>query len=204
MKKRFIIILMLVSVLFILSCSSSKELVLEQPQEGKCLLIGAMLVENNGVEGKYEAINKNITVVIAGKYEENGEEITEGYRVKTDENGYFVLQNVPAGAYAVKGFEVDVGFDTRLYITSRWDGNVQVFYSINTIIDYTVRIWPEPHTDKLINMQINYFAVDQAQRVTHNRFNQLKDRTGVLPDRSYTMADPVSYFKNKYPDWGWF
>jgi hypothetical protein len=178
---------------------------MEKAEPGKCLLTGAVLIENNGIEEKYESILKNIHVVIVGKYLENGEEITEGYKVKTDDNGYFILQNVPEGSYVLKGFEVDVGFETRLFVTSRWDGNKQIFYpGASTVIDYTVRVWPEPHEDKIIDMEINYFMIDQAMRVANNRFNLLENKPGALSGVTYTMKNPVVYFKAKYPTWEWF
>jgi hypothetical protein len=178
---------------------------LDKPQEGKCLLVGSVIAENGGIEERYESILKNILVVIVGKHMENGEEITEGYKVKTDENGYFILQNVPAGSYVLKGFEIDVGFSTRLFVTSRWDGNIQIYYpGYSNMIDYTVRVWPEPHTERIIDMEINYFMIDQAMRIANNKFNVLKEKQGVLPDVTYTMKNPVDYYKTKYPQWEWF
>jgi hypothetical protein len=164
-----------------------------------------MLVENNGIEDRYESLVKNIHVVLVGKHIQNGEEKTEGYKVKTDENGYFLLQNVPPGSYVLKGFEVDVGFNTRLFITSRWDGNRQIFYPGTTnVIDYTVRVWPDPHEGKIIDLGINYFMIDQAMRIANNTFNVLQDKPGALAGVTYTMKNPVEYYKSKYLQWEWF
>ena len=191
--------------LLLMSCSGSKELVVEKPQEGKCMIVGAVLAENLGIEERYESILENIQVVIVGKFDEDGEEKEEGYRVKTDENGYFVLQNVPAGSYVLKGFEIDVGFSTRLFVTSRWDGNTQIYYpGYSNVIDYTVRVWPEPHTERIIDMGINYFLLDQAMRVANKKFNVLQDKQGNLPNATYTMKNPVDYYKSKYSTWEWF
>jgi len=191
--------------IILIGCTGSKEFVREKPQEEKCLLVGAVLIENNGVDDKYEAVMKNITLVIVGKFMENGEEKAEGYKVKTDENGYFLLQNVPAGSYVLKGFEVDLGFGTRLYVTSRWDGNRQIYFpGASNVIDYMVRVWPEPHTERIIDMEINYFMIDRASRISTNRFNVLNDKPGVLPDSKYSMKNPEDYFKKKYPKWEWF
>jgi hypothetical protein len=189
----------------LLSCSGSKEFVKEKPQEGMCLLVGAMLVENKGIEDRYESLVNNIHVVLVGKHMQNGEEKTDGYKVKTDANGYFLLQNVPPGSYVLKGFEVDVGFNTRLFVTSRWDGNSQIFYpGTSNVIDYTVRVWPEPYEGKFINLGINYFMIDQAMRIANNRFNVLDDKPGALSGVTYTMKNPLDYFKTKYPQWEWF
>ena len=204
MKKINCLLILSFSIILI-SCTGPKQFVLEKPQEDKSLLVGAALIENNGVDDIYEPVFKNITLVIVGKSIENGEEKTEGYRVKTDENGYFLLQNVPAGSYVLKGFEVDLGFNTRLYVTSRWDGNRQIYFpGASNVIDYTVRVWPEPQLEKIIDFEINYFMIDKAQRISPNRFNVLYDKAGVLPDSKYSMKNPVDYFKTKYPQWEWF
>lgn len=185
-------------------CTGAKNIVLEKPEAGKSLLVGAILIENNGLDEVYQAITANITVVLVGKSIEMGEEKEEGYRVKTDENGYFLIQNVPPGSYVLKGFEVDIGFDRRLFISSRWDGNTQIYYPVDTIIDYTVRIWPEAKNSKIIDMGINYFLIDQAIRVANNKYKMIQNLTGALEGSNYSMANPLDYFQTKYPQANWF
>ncbi len=199
-----LILLSLVISILSLGCTASKEFTMEKPQEGKCLIVGAVLLENNGIEDKYETKFEDITVVIVGKFMENGEEQTKGYRVLTDEKGYFLLQNIPAGQYVLKGFEADIGFQTRKFITSRWDGRTQIFYPSNNLIDFTVRDWPDKQDGDIVNLEINYFMIDQANRVAHERFDSLKDKPGTFPDTKYTMINPVEYYKAKYPAWEWF
>ena len=197
-------LLSLIISFILLSCSASKQFTMEKPQAGKCLIVGAVLLENNGIEDKYETKFENITVVVVGKYMENGEEQTAGYRVKTDEKGYFLLQNVPAGPYVIKGFEADVGFQSRKIVTSRWDGRSQIFYPSNNLIDFTVRDWPEIQEGNIVNLEINYFMIDQANRVAHERFDYLQDKPGTFPDTKYTMVNPLNYYQTKFPQWEWF
>ena len=187
--------------LMLLGCGGSMNFVIEKAEPGKSMLVGAMLLENDGLDEVYQSITKNITVVLVGKSKE-GEE--EGYRVKTDENGYFALQNVPPGSYVIKGFEVDVGFGRRLLITSRWDGNTQIYYPADTIIDYTVRVWPEAMEGKVLDMQIHYFKIDQALRLATRQYKMMKNLAGSISGSQYTMLNPVSYFKEKYPQADWF
>jgi hypothetical protein len=189
------------AILFlILSCAVQNKFIPEEPQEGKCLLVGAVLIENDGLEDIYQAVTKNITVVISS----NAEDAPAGYRVKTDENGYYILQNVPKGSYVVKGFEVDLGYETRLLVSSRWEGLSQIFYPTSGAIDFTVREWPEPSEGTVINMNIAHFVIDRAQRISNNVFKQLNNNRIILKDETYTMPDPVTYFRQKYPDWKWF
>ena len=202
MSKFFSIIASLFVLFQMHGCVTGSQIIMEEPQPEKSLLVGAILLENNGVEDVFESKTANIRVVVVGKSSIDGRE--EGYRVKTDENGYFMIPNVPPGAYIIKGIEVDLGYETRLLLTSRWEGNIQLYYPIDTIIDYTVRLWPESTDEKIINLQINYFSIDQAFRAIHRRFENLNNTSLLLMDKSYTMENPETYFKIRYPHSNWF
>ena len=202
MSKFFSIIAGLFVLFQMHGCATGSQIIMEEPQPEKSLLVGAILLENNGVEDVFESKTANIRVVVVGKSSIDGRE--EGYRVKTDENGYFMIPNVPPGAYIIKGIEVDLGYETRLLLTSRWEGNIQLYYPIDTIIDYTVRLWPESTDEKIINLQINYFSIDQAFRAIHRRFENLNNTSLLLMDKSYTMENPETYFKIRYPHSNWF
>ncbi len=190
--------------LLLLNCAGSKKFATEAPQPGKSLLVGAILVENDGLEDVYEAKTANITVVIVGKSEENGKEVTKGYRVKTNADGYYMIQNVPTGAYVIKGIEVDLGYESRLIISSRWQGNSQYYYTGDMMIDYNVRAWPPPTDKRVIDMQIRYFKIDASQVIQYQDIKSLTDAKLAVRNNTYTMADPVTYFRQKFPDWGWF
>jgi len=166
--------------------------------------VGAVLVENDGVEDVYEAKTAKITVVIVGKAIVNGKEEARGYRLKTDRNGYFALANVPPGSYVVKGIEVDIGYSTRLLLTSRWEGNTQIYYPTEVFIDNNVRVWPKAANQKIINLGIRYFRIDQSKRVFDQVFSSLNNTPLALKNATYTMEDPAKYFQKKFPDWGWF
>jgi len=194
----------IIVLMCLFSCAGETKFVQQDPQEGKSLLVGAILVENDGIEDVYEVKTAKITVIIVGKSGEGAKEESKGYRVKTDEKGYYILQNVPPGSYVIKGIEVDLGYETRLLLTSRWDGNTQIYYPIETMIDNTVRVWPEPTDKKIINMGVAYFKVDFAWRVIHERYNALENASLGIENKTYTMPNPVQYFKQKYPDWAWF
>jgi hypothetical protein len=203
--QRILIILHFLMVLIVyLNCTSSKTFLLEQPIEGKSIIIGAVCVENVGIEDVYEAKTSNITVVIVGKFIDEGKEQIKGFRVRTDKNGYFALQNVSPGSYVVKGIEVDLAYATHLLLSSRWEGNTQIFYPVDTMIDYVVSVWPPGKTDKTINMDIWYFKIDAAFRVFDQVFRSLENKRVSLEEVSHNMPNPLIYFKRKYPDSAWF
>ncbi len=203
--QRILIILHFLMVLIVyLNCTSSKTFLLEQPIEGKSIIIGAVCVENVGIEDVYEAKTSDITVVIVGKFIEEGKEQIRGFRVKTDKNGYFALQNVSPGSYVLKGIEVDLAFSTHLLLGSRWEGNTQIFHPVNTMIDYVVSVWPPEKTDKTINMDIWYLKIDAAYRIFDQVFRSLENTRVGLEEVSHNMPNPLTYFKSKYPDSAWF
>jgi len=196
--------LLLVITIFIFNCSPTRSFVLEEPQDGKSLVIGAILVENAGIEDVYEAKTANITVVIVGKHQQNGDEKIVGYRVKTDQNGYFALPNVPPGSFVVKGLEVDLAYNTHMLIGSRWEGNTQIYQTVDNIIDHHVAFWPPETSEKIVNLQICYFHIDASSRIFDQVFKSLQNNQLNLKEMTHTMANPLKYYQEKYPEWGWF
>lgn len=201
MKKLFLILIL---TILVLSCSPTRSFVLEEPQEGKSLVLGAILVENVGIEDVYEAKTNNITVVIIGRHQQNGAEKIVGYRVKTDKDGYFALPNVPAGSFVVKGLEIDLAYNTHMLIGSRWEGNTQIYQTVDNMIDLHVAFWPPETSEKIINLQIRYFHIDASNRIFDQVFKSLQENRLNLEDKSYTMPSPLKYYQEKYPEWGWF
>ncbi|MFO7888890.1 MAG: hypothetical protein R6V04_00965 [bacterium] len=194
----------IVIIFFIISCSTTHSVFVPQkPLPDKSIVVGAVLVENTGIDDLYESKRKNINVIIVGKSTKEGETKTKGYRLKTDKNGYFSIQNVDPVSYVLKGIEVDVGYADRRMITSRWEGKRQIFINEGVMVDFNVRHWPEETDEKVINMGIHYFKLDNAGRIFHNKYTQLKNTQLFLEER-YTMPKPPVYFKQKYPNSEWF
>ncbi|MDZ7261562.1 MAG: hypothetical protein ONB05_05590 [candidate division KSB1 bacterium] len=188
-----------------MTCATTgSKFILQGPEEGKSLLVGAVLVENDGIDDLYQSKTSNIIVIVVGKSIQNGEEVTKGYRVKTDKDGYFMIQNVPPGSYVLKGIELDIGYTTRFLVTSRWEGNRQLYLQESRMVDYNVRIWPPETHDRIIDMNINYFKIDNAGRIFYDRFSLLNNALLGLKDKRHTMANPKAYFKEKYPQSKWF
>jgi hypothetical protein len=204
MQRTSLIFTLVLSAVLINACGQSKNFVMQEPQADRSLLIGAVLVENAGLEDVYEAKKANITVIIVGKSDQQGNETSQGYRVKTNEDGYFLIANVPPGSYVVKGFEVDLGYETHLLIGSYWDENIQVFRPEQLMINYTVQVWPPPSDDRIINMDIRYFRIDAAHRVAYDTFKRIESAAISIPEIKHTILNPLDYFKMKYPNSSWF
>ena len=72
------------------------------------------------------------------------------------------------------------------------------------MIDYNVRIWPPERTEKVINLGINYFKLDNAGRILYENFKSLNDNVLGIENKRYTMPTPVNYYQAKYPESRWF
>jgi len=194
-----------VFILMLVFCASTDtRWMITPPQSGRSLLVGGILVENNGLDDIYQAHRAKITVVIVGKSVVNGREKMEAYRIKTDDNGYFAVSNVPPGAYVLKGIEVNIGYANRMLIGSRWEGSSQIYYPVTNMISHTVRVWPEPGSGHIINMNIHYFLIDRTGRVGHREFRFLNNTPVGLKDIRHTMPSPEDYIRTKAEASDWF
>ncbi|MBN2413260.1 carboxypeptidase regulatory-like domain-containing protein [candidate division KSB1 bacterium] len=203
--KKLLYLIIIVFLTSLLECvSTNNTVVLQKPEPGKSLVVGAVLVENDGIDDLYQSKTSNIVVVVVGKSILNGNEEIKGYRTKTDKNGYFLLQNIPPGSYVLKGIEVDVGYTNHYLISSLWEGNQQRYIYEDKMIDYNVRSWPEEENSTVINLGINYFKLDNAGRIYDNRFKSLNNTVLGIKEKYHTMAAPDVYFKEQYPEIEWF
>lgn len=177
---------------------------MEEPLPDKSLLVGAILVENTGLEEVNEAKKAGIVVIVVGKSIQDGKEVTQGYRVKTNQDGYYLIPNVPTGSYVIKGIELDLGYATHLLIGSYWDGDVQVYRPEQLMIDYTVQVWPAVLNGQIISLNIRYFRIDAALRIGYDSFKKIENASISLPQIQHTMTNPRDYFKVQYPLSAWF
>jgi hypothetical protein len=201
-QKMFFVIIGL-CILLIQCAAPGSIFIVQEPQEGKSLVVGAILFENDGVDDLYHPITEKITVVVVGKPAGSSGEDARGYRIKTDKNGYFAIQNVPPGSYIIKGIELDVGYVNRMLIGSLWEGKWHRYVPVRTMIDYTVRYWPEEVQEQVIDLGIHYFKIDNAMRIYHDRFEALNNVKLGLKDVVHTMENPKNYFRGQYPDLKW-
>jgi hypothetical protein len=200
MKKMKTIVLIISMFAILTGCAATiLQFEMQEPQAGNTLVVGAVLVENNGIDDVYEATKSKIIAIVVGKHMKNGEEVIEGYRLQTDENGYFYLPNVPQGAYVLKGIEVNVGYSGPMLISSRWDGPRQIFIPGGQMINYVVRNWPEKIKKPILDMGITYIMVDLSQRIYSDHFPALDNNVLALQNTRHTMVNPKDYFREKYP-----
>jgi len=206
MKVRIVSFLLLVTGILFQQCAVTGNYVQEEPQPEKSILVGAILVENFGIGEIYDSHTAGIAVKVVGKFMENGQEVTRTYRTKTDANGYYMIQNVDPGSYIVKGLEMNLVPNDRTYVTAIWDGERRFYEITEKQQDYAVRYWPPAKDGEVIDMGIMHFEVGITDRghVLYNRFDELNNVKLQLPGIRYTMENPETYYKELFPDWGWF
>ena len=208
MKRTFSMLLTVFFLFQLSSCAVTGSYEQQEPQEGKAILVGAILVENFGLGDIYDFKKSNILVKIASKHEENGSEVTETHRTTTDPNGYFMLQNVEPGYYVIKGIEMNLVPNERSFVHAIWDGERRYYEMTGTELesDYTVRYWEQEYDGPVIDMGIMHFEVGITDRghVLYNRFTELQNARLRLPGITYNMINPVEYYEDKFPEWKWF
>jgi hypothetical protein len=75
---------------------------LPQPEPGKYLLIGKVLIDNNGYKGIYKEYAEKITVILT---DENQNTI----KLKTDDKGLFYKANLTKTSYALDEVKLNIG-----------------------------------------------------------------------------------------------
>ncbi|MBD3273818.1 MAG: hypothetical protein GF372_00820 [Candidatus Marinimicrobia bacterium] len=208
MKRILSLFIMAAVFLHISGCAVTGGYQEEPPQEGKSILVGAILVENFGLGDIYDSKKSNIIVKLSGKHVIDGEEVIRTYRTTTDPNGYYMIQNVEPGYYIIKGLEMSLVPNERYYVHAIWDGERR-YYELTTSDmegDYTVRYWEQEYEGRVIDMGIMHFEVGITSRghMLYNRFTELQNARLRLPGITYNMQNPVEYYEERFPEWEWF
>ncbi len=199
MKKILIISFM---VILVLGCAATLPK-MEEPAEGKNLVIGSVIFENNGYQDRNDVYFDNIEVAIIGIYKENGKEKVFGKWTRTDKNGYFFIPNVPDGRYALKGLRINMSGQAFLTIVNEF----------RTLVD-NYKIWPtenitfsgeyfktEPQ-NRIINLKHNYFTFFQNREIRYGAYDKI-DQFQASNGDVITRPMIFKYFIENYPQSGW-
>lgn len=208
MKRTFSTLLTIFALMQLISCAVTGSYTEQEPEEGKAILVGAILVENFGMGDMFDSKKSNIVVKIAAKHEIDGEEVVKTYRTMTDPNGYYMLQNVEPGYFIIKGVELSVVPNERTFVNAIWDGERRYYEMTEEerTGDFTVRYWTREYEGPVIDMGIMHFEIGITERghVLYNRFTELTNAKLRLPGITYNMENPVDYYHGRLPEWEWF
>lgn len=195
--------LLIIPVLF-LHCASTAKGFVEPSLDDNMLVIGSVIVEDNGYTDKRTVYKKDIRVAIMGK-SANGTEA--GYWAKTDENGYFVLADVPRGVYVLKAIQLSVGYGDFVTIDNRLNSpNDTYLISQKANILFNASYFPELSASRIQNLKHTVFTLDVTnRRVMSVRF----DNAISLKDYKFHNGETLTtdrvetYFIEKYPESAW-
>jgi hypothetical protein len=194
--------ILLIGILFILNCASTTN-TLQEPIEGKNLIIGSIIFENNGYQNRNEVFFDNIDVAIIGLYKEDGKEKVFGRWTTTDKYGNFLIPNVPDGKYAVKAIRINLAGYAYLTFANEFRTQVDNY-----------RLWPTENVafsgtffdtrpvERIVNLKHNYFTCFVNQEIRYGAYD-------IISEFQASNAEMISrplIFKNfidRFPESGW-
>ena len=199
----------LISIMLIMSCGSSLKGLIEPESDTSVLAIGGIILENLGYNERFEVYIDEIEVALLGKVIDNGKEKTLGLWTKTDESGYFCFSNLQPGKYALKGIRFILTSGELLTISNTLDftgSNFLLQRPENNLIIFDGTHFAHELDGRIINLGINYFAIDRQspfnRRVRHEEKDEFLDFTshnGV----SMQFQRPEKHYIEKYPTSAW-
>jgi len=195
-------IFLFIFILVALNCAGSLTS-MKEPVEGKNLIIGSIIFENNGYKNRNDVYVGNLEVAIIGIYNQNGDEKVYGKLVFTDENGYFFIPNVPDGKYAVKGIRVNLSGQAYLTIANEFRtavDNYQIQPTENIV--YSGSFFDNHANNRIINLKHNYFTIHANSEIRHGAYDRIDD---FKASNGEILSRPLIYesFISKYPESGW-
>ena len=204
MKKIIYLLAMLTLVYFIAGCGAAAKF--QEPTEDGILLIGSIIVENNGINETFETITKFIEVAVMGLNTVEGETKLRGYWAETDADGYYYLCNLPRGKYVLKGLKVWIAGSTQGVISSKLEGEGSPYYwhrrqDGQSIIFEGEYFAPEPE-GRVYNLNHWTFSIYPNRTITPRQFYSMDNQKLVL-DKTYTRPNVIEYFRTKFAGTGW-
>lgn len=208
---------MLIPALLAMTCTSVM-MELESPAEpvdDGILVIGNVIVENINQELDFENWDFPADVVIIGQ-SLDGE--MNHYTVTTDSKGYFILPNVPPGAYAIKALILPLFGSQPVKLVSPLISVSPEFYRMRhpeEEIEYTATWLPNESDGRILNLDIMWLGlrVADVEDISRDRIGKIlvggsidscENRQFWTEGYVYTREKPQDYLMQKFPDSGWW
>lgn len=201
MAKNIKIFILFFSALSILNCAGTSNS-MKEPVEGKNLIIGSIIFENNGYNNRTEVYFENLEVAIMGYYEENGKEKTFGKWIYTDENGYFSIPNVPDGKYAVKAIRVNMSGQAYMTFANEFRTMIDNYKLSPENIAFSGTYFDTRPTERIVNLKHNYFTIFPNSEIRYGSYDMIAEFTA---SNGQKISRPLifKYFIEKHPESGW-
>jgi hypothetical protein len=199
-------------VLALSGCGASTLNVITEPASGGLnMVVGALLIENMGVDFKSETLSGKVDVYLVGKKKSDNSIVS--YKLKTDNNGYFCVENVPAGNYLIKGVRVMVGSKYEAKVVNDLELPNSGYYLQRNIQDPIIMEaeWlPKQPDDRVLDLGFLYIGFQPTGGEAGLSYNLLienfdfADNKELNLGKTYNLVTPFDYFKSKFPESPWF
>lgn len=195
------------ALLVLMACSGRITTLVEPQNEENLIVVGSVILQNNGYTPGSEVYMDGIDVMITSKIMVDGKEKIKDYWAMTDENGYFQLSNVPPGKYALKAIKTTVGVQRLVTIANslRYSG-AEFQIQPREKIPYGAEYFEEKVVGRVVDLKHNFFLIDYSSQSNYRV--QLR-KANVVPKAILVNGDEISrpsvpeYFINKYPESKW-
>jgi hypothetical protein len=191
--------------------------VLEERVGNNVLVIGNVVVENINQGFEFDNWERGAELVIIGR-SDDGAIIT--YTTKTDSKGYFLLANVPPVQYAVKSITLAVFGGQPIKLVNDYEQAQSKFYRMRfplEEVENSAEFIPATDRGKVIDLGILWLGLRKAliadmSSKTIGEIMMLNTTDGADLEGKrfwemgyvYDREDPSTYFKEKYPESGWW
>ncbi|MDH7561502.1 MAG: hypothetical protein QHJ34_14960 [bacterium] len=176
---------------------------LQEPVEGKHLLIGSVIFENSGYQNRNDVYFANVEVAVIGYSQEDGKEKLFGKWVVADENGYFFIPNVPDGKYALKGLRVNMPGVAFLTIANEFRSTVSNYEIQPTeTVAFSGTFFDIGPENRIVNLKHNYFTLFSNREIRHGAYDRISAFT-ASNGQEIERPPIFQYFLEKFPHTGW-
>lgn len=202
MKKLAILIL-----LVFISCAARISTLTEPSSDESMVVLGSVILQNNGFTSETEVYVDGIDVLIVGKTIESGKEQVKDYWVVTDKNGYFILSDVPAGEYALKAIRTTVGVQSLITIANSLRYSSSEFEILRKErIPFGADYFAIKSNGRVLDLQHNFFMIDYSsktsRKVLHRVAPKVKEAK-LVNNEIMVRTSNAAYFIEKYPESQW-
>jgi hypothetical protein len=200
-------IFVLCALLALMACGSRIVSLVEPENDETLIVVGSIILQNNGYTPGAEVYLDGIDVMISSKIMLNGEEKIKDYWIITDKNGYFQLSNVPVGNYALKAIKTTVGVQRLVTIANslRYSGaEFQIQPREN--IPYGAEYFEEKVIGRVVDLKHNFFLIDYASQTNYRvqlRKANLVPKAVLVNGEEITRPSVPEYFIQKFPESKW-
>ena len=215
--KKIAHVVFLFSLAVIIGCAgpSGDLKFLEEAKENSAMIIGNVIIENIDQEFSFDNWDLSFEVVIIGR---TADGTLNHYTVPADNKDYYCLPNVPPGRYALKAVILPVLGGRPLKIVNDLNTYDSEFYRMRypeRPIEYKAEWLPSRKNGRIINFGIKWFGLRTAQisdmdtnaigKIMLLEFSE-SVHSRRMWDQGYphTREDPLTHFKEKFPDSGWW